>query len=420
MSDMLRDIIARNKAGECIAIPSVCSAHPEVLSASLQLASSLNRPLVIEATSNQVNQFGGYTGMDARAFVAFIDDLKSKYGIAPNMVELGGDHLGPQVWKSETADRAMAKAHDLVSDYVRAGIKKIHLDCSEGCAGEPPMLDDVTAAERAALLAVSCLNAAPVPKDLIFVIGTEVPAPGGARLGEDGHIIPTSLEAAVKTLMTHRAAFTEKGIADSWPQVSGLVVQQGVEFGPDHVFTMANGTDTGLRDAISEYPEICLEAHSTDFQPPETFAKLANMGFAFQKVGPALTFALRRALYALDHIVQELSPSAVTLPQVMEAAMRSNPEHWRSHYSEDDMSKWHCSYADRIRYYWPLPAVKEALQSLISTFDELKVPEHILAKSFSSDVLERSEGLTASRGHAIVRSEVQGALLPYFLGDRGD
>ena len=129
MSDMLRDIIARNKAGECIAIPSVCSAHPEVLSASLQLASSLNRPLVIEATSNQVNQFGGYTGMDARAFVAFIDDLKSKYEIAPNMVELGGDHLGPQVWKSETADRAMAKAHELVSDYVRAGIKKIHLDC---------------------------------------------------------------------------------------------------------------------------------------------------------------------------------------------------------------------------------------------------------------------------------------------------
>lgn len=341
MSDMLRDIIARNKAGECIAIPSVCSAHPEVLSASLQLAASLNRPLVVEATSNQVNQFGGYTGMDARAFVAFIDDLKSKYGIAPNMVELGGDHLGPQVWKSETADRAMAKAHDLVSDYVRAGIKKIHLDCSEGCAGEPPMLDDVTAAERAARLAVSCLNAAPVPKDLIFVIGTEVPAPGGARLGEDGHIIPTSPEAAVKTLMAHRAAFAEKGIADSWPQVSALVVQPGVEFGPDHVFTMANATDPGLREAISEYTDICLEAHSTDYQPPETFAKLADMGFAFQKVGPALTFALRRALYALDHIVQKLTPSEVALPQVMEAAMRNNPEHWRSHYSEDDLSLIH-------------------------------------------------------------------------------
>ena len=78
MSKMLQDIVARNKAGECVAIPSVCSAHPEVLMASLQLAASLNRPLVIEATSNQVNQLGGYTGMDAQTFVAFIEDLITK------------------------------------------------------------------------------------------------------------------------------------------------------------------------------------------------------------------------------------------------------------------------------------------------------------------------------------------------------
>ena len=417
MSDILRNIIARNKAGECIAIPSVCSAHPEVLSASLQLSSNLNRPLVIEATSNQVNQFGGYTGMNARTFVAFIDDLKSKHLIDSNFVELGGDHLGPQVWKSETADMAMAKAHDLVSDYVRAGIKKIHLDCSEGCADEPTLVNSDIAAERAADLAVSCLDAASAPEELLFVIGTEVPPPGGARLGEDGHIIPTSPESAVKTLVAHRAAFAKKGIADTWSQVSGLVVQPGIEFGPDEVFTMSKGANSGLREAISEYPEICLEAHSTDFQPPETFATLANMGFAFQKVGPALTFALRRALYALDHIVQKLNPSAVSLPQVIEAAMRDNPEYWKSHYSENDISKWHSSYADRIRYYWPLPAAKEAVDNLILTFDTLKVSEHILEETFSLDVLERSQGLAASRGRAIVRSEIQSALLPYFLGD---
>ena len=214
MSEILRDIIARNNAGECIAIPSVCSANPEVISASLQLASSLNRPLVIEATSNQVNQFGGYTGMDAQAFVAFIDDLKSKNEIPPNLIELGGDHLGPQVWKSETADMAMAKARELVSDYVRAGIKKIHLDCSEGCAGEPPLVDNETAAERAASLAVSCLDAASVPEELLFVIGTEVPPPGGARLDDNGHVIPTSPVSAANTLTAHRNAFANKGIAD--------------------------------------------------------------------------------------------------------------------------------------------------------------------------------------------------------------
>jgi D-tagatose-1,6-bisphosphate aldolase subunit GatZ/KbaZ len=415
MSEILRDIIARNKAGECIAIPSVCSAHPEVISASLQLASRLNRPLVIEATSNQVNQFGGYTGMDAKAFVACIDDLKSKNGISPNLIELGGDHLGPQVWKSETAEMAMAKARELVSDYVRAGINKIHLDCSEGCAGEPLLIDNETAAERAASLAVSCLDAASAPEELLFVIGTEVPPPGGARLDDNGHVIPTSPVSAAKTLIAHRNAFANKGIADLWPQVSGLVVQPGVEFGPDQIFNLPADVEPGLRDVISDYPGICLEAHSTDYQPPETFLNLAKMGFAFQKVGPALTFALRRALYALDEIVQKLTPSSVTLPMVMEAAMRENPKHWRSYYSEDEKFKWHFSYADRIRYYWPLPIVQEAVENLISTFDELKVSEQILAESFSLSVLDRSEGLAPSRGSAIVRSEVQSALLPYFL-----
>ncbi len=418
MSDLLRDIVARNKAGECIAIPSVCSAHPEVLTASLQLASRLNQPLVIEATSNQVNQFGGYTGMNARAFVSFIDDLISKTGIDPDLVVLGGDHLGPQVWKSESADVAMAKAHALVSDYVQAGINKIHLDCSEGCKGEPPQLDDETAAKRAALLAVSCRNAASAPEDLTFVVGTEVPPPGGARLGEDGHVVPTAPEAASATLVAHQAAFAEQGIADLWPQVSGLVVQPGVEFAPDQVFHLPTGRDPGLRDVVSKYPGICLEAHSTDYQPPETFPKLANMGFAFQKVGPALTFALRRALYALDQIVQKQSPSAIGLPQVMEAAMRDNPKYWRSHYTEEDTSQWHFSYADRIRYYWPLPEVQQAVGTLISKFDELKVPDQVLAESFSPDVLDRAEGLASSRAIAIVRSEVQVALLPYFLGDR--
>ena len=418
MSEILRNIIARNNAGERIAIPSVCSAHPEVISASLQLASRLNRPLVIEATSNQVNQFGGYTGMDAKTFVAFIDDLKFKNEVSPNLIVLGGDHLGPQVWKSEAADMAMVKARELVSDYVRAGITKIHLDCSEGCAGEPPLIDNETAADRAASLAISCLDAASAPEELLFVIGTEVPPPGGARLDENGHVIPTSPVSAAKTLIAHHNAFANKGIADLWPQVAGLVVQPGVEFGPDQIFNLPADVDLGLRDVISDYPGICLEAHSTDYQPPETFLKLAKMGFAFQKVGPALTFALRKALYAIDEIVQKLSPSSVALPMVMEAAMRENPKHWRSYYSEEDKFKWHFSYADRIRYYWPLPVVQKAVENLISTFDELKVSKQILTKHFSPAVLSRSEGLAPSRGRAIVQSEVQSALLPYFLEHR--
>ncbi len=416
MSDLLRDIVARNRAGECIAIPSVCSAHPEVLTASLQLAAELNQPLVIEATSNQVNQFGGYTGMDAEAFVSFVGGLIQETGIDPSFVVLGGDHLGPQTWKFEPAGEAMAKARDLVADYVRAGIQKIHLDCSEGCAGEPAQVDDETAATRAAELAVACRDAAASPDGLTFVIGTEVPPPGGARHGDDGHITPTSPESARATLAAHRNAFADKGIVDLWPQVSGVVVQPGMEFGPNEIYHLPSDRDPDLRRAVASHPNICLEAHSTDYQSPDTFPRLANLGFAFQKVGPALTFALRRALYALDHLLRILKPAASGLPGIMEAVMRQQPRYWQSHYGDESIAEWHFSYADRIRYYWPLPEVRKAVRRLLETVDDLNVAEYVLVEFFGMETVDRAQGLSSSRALSLVRSEVQGALKPYFIG----
>ena len=61
MVEVLRNVVKRNRAGAAVAIPSVCSAHPDVLRASLLLAETLDREIVIEATSNQVNQFGCQT-----------------------------------------------------------------------------------------------------------------------------------------------------------------------------------------------------------------------------------------------------------------------------------------------------------------------------------------------------------------------
>ena len=150
MSEVLRDIIRRNRAGERVAIPSVCSAHPDVLRACLAMAARLDRHIVIEATSNQVNQDGGYTGMTPADFINFVNDLADKSGVARERVIFGGDHLGPQAWRAMDADAAMAKADAMVRDYVAAGFSKIHLDCSEGCAGEPAQLDDDVTAARSA------------------------------------------------------------------------------------------------------------------------------------------------------------------------------------------------------------------------------------------------------------------------------
>ncbi|HZE16019.1 MAG TPA: class II D-tagatose-bisphosphate aldolase, non-catalytic subunit, partial [Mycobacterium sp.] len=44
------------------ALPSFCTANEDVLRAMFEEIRDEDAPLLIEATSNQVNQFGGYTG----------------------------------------------------------------------------------------------------------------------------------------------------------------------------------------------------------------------------------------------------------------------------------------------------------------------------------------------------------------------
>lgn len=415
----LREIVARNRAGEICAIPSVCSAHPDVLRASLMLAERLNQPLVIEATSNQVNQDGGYTGMRPADFITFVHAIADQAGVSHARIAFGGDHLGPQVWRKGPANEAMAKARVLVADYVRAGFRKIHLDCSEGCAGEPAQLGDDLAATRAADLAGAALAATDSPSDLIFVIGTEVPPPGGARADEHGDITPTTPAAAAATLHAHAEAFRAAGLGHILPQVAGLVVQPGVEFSPMQVHHLPMHRDPGLLAALAEWPGICLEAHSTDYQHPEVFPRLAQLGFAFQKVGPALTFAYRRAVYALDALRQQAGwADTAPLSQVMERLMLADPAHWQAHYhtaSGDLRVQRHFGLADRIRYYWPQPEAVQAVQSLFRDLNGRALPDPMLAQGFEPSVIANAHRIGGDMAAALVVSEIQAALLPYFF-----
>jgi len=139
--------------GEHLGITSVCSAHPLVIEAALRLAGSW--PVLIEATCNQVNQDGGYTGMTPVAFREFVEGIAGKVGLDAGMIVLGGDHLGPNPWKGLPADEAMAKAEAMIAAYAQAGFTKLHLDTSIGCMGEPAALPDAATAERAARMAAA-------------------------------------------------------------------------------------------------------------------------------------------------------------------------------------------------------------------------------------------------------------------------
>jgi D-tagatose-1,6-bisphosphate aldolase subunit GatZ/KbaZ len=413
----LRQIVARNRAGVAIAIPSVCTAHADALEGSLTLAETLDQPIVVEATSNQVNQDGGYTGLKPADFISFVNDIATRAGVSQDRILFGGDHLGPQAWRKLPADQAMAKAQKMVADYAAAGFTKIHLDCSEGCAGEPAQLPDQVTAARSAALAATALKHAPDPDHLLFVIGTEVPPPGGARTDDHGDIPPTTPESAKATLDAHAEAFEAAHIP--LDQIGGLVVQPGVEFSPMEVHHLPLARDPGLLAALTDWPHLCLEAHSTDYQHPEAYPRLAQLGFAFQKVGPALTFAWREALYALDTIrAQNGWATGPSLPDTMEEVMLAQPGYWQAHihgHTADPRTERHFGLADRIRYYWPDPNAQAAVRRLLADLDDKRLPNPVLSAHFAPDEIATARVSPYPLPRALALARVQTALRPYFF-----
>ncbi|WP_267386300.1 D-tagatose-bisphosphate aldolase, class II, non-catalytic subunit [Sphingomonas sp. GC_Shp_3] len=374
--ETIRNLVADHKRGRTVGITSVCSAHPLVIEATFVHALRRDaRFVLIEATSNQVNQDGGYTGMVPADFRAFVEGIADRIGYPRDRLVLGGDHLGPNAWTSLPADAAMAKAEIMIGDYVRAGFAKIHLDCSMSCEGDPTPLPERTVAERAARLCRVAEDAySGDPADApVYVIGTEVPVPGGAAEDLDTLAVTTP-EAALATLDMHRSLFAEAGLKDAWERVIATVVQPGVEFDHMKVVDYDPAAATALSEAIVPVDHIVFEAHSTDYQTADALAALVRDHFAILKVGPGVTFALREALWALDAIERETVPAEqrANLRATAIARMQAEPGNWRKYYHESgDALELQLQYSlsDRIRYYWPDAEISEAQARL---FDNLR------------------------------------------------
>ena len=152
MSNVLAQLPAAWHQGTPRGIYSVCSAHPWVLEAAIDQALEDGSHLLIEATSNQVNHQGGYTGMLPEDFRRMVSGIAEVKGFAESRLILGGDHLGPNPWRTQAAAAAMREADRMVEAYARAGFQKIHLDASMACADDSSPLPEETIARRAAAL----------------------------------------------------------------------------------------------------------------------------------------------------------------------------------------------------------------------------------------------------------------------------
>ena len=164
----------------------------------------------------------------------------------------------------------------------------------------------------------------------------------------------------------------------------GLVVQPGVEFNHDSVVLYEPEKAAALASLLEDEAGMVFEAHSTDYQIPSAYQNLVRDGFAILKVGPALTFAMREALFALAAIEREIVAQSAwsNLPQVIEQAMLARPRDWEKHYEgtqEQLRVLRQFSYSDRIRYYWTDPNVQQAVDRLIENLSTLAIPETLIS-----------------------------------------
>jgi len=380
----LLELLREHKAGSGAGICSVCSSHPIVVEAALREAGRAGQYALIESTSNQVNQFGGYSGMTPVDFRQYVAGIAARAALPMHRVLLGGDHLGPNCWRSEPSAVAMERSEQLVADYVAAGFRKIHLDCSMSCADDPPILSDAVVAARAARLCQASEEAWRTTggEPPVYVIGTEVPTPGGAA--EDLETLAVTTPSAVTTtLEAHRTAFIERGINDAWARVLALVVQPGLEFDHHKVIDYQPAKAGELSRRIELESGLVYEAHSTDYQTPDALAALVRDHFAILKVGPGVTFALREMLWALVEIEDELGAApGESLKDVVRAAMHRDPRYWSAYYTDRASEDFDLAYSlsDRIRYYWNVPEVRTASDALISNLGARRIPLTLLSQ----------------------------------------
>ncbi len=383
-------------------ICSVCSSHPAVLDAVFDFAAEATVgpkefTVCIESTSNQVNQYGGYTGMMPADFSALVRGKAVHFPF--DSVVLGGDHLGPNPWKDRPAEEAMEEAAVLVRAYAEAGFQKIHIDTSMFLADDPgdrtKPLDPAVVAERTARLIGAAEKGGARP---YYVVGSEVPVPGGVEdTGNDNAgdlsrgpfertVEPTTVESVQKTLDLTSGALQSAGLRDAAKRIIAVVVQPGVEFGDGFVLPYRPRQARSLSDFIKPL-DIVYEAHSSDYQTEESLRNLVRDQFAILKVGPELTFAYREAVFALAFMEKELTlalpgdPSG--LIEEMDRIMLNDPSSWEKYYTGSEAEqafKRKYSFSDRIRYYWALPEAGTAVDLLLSNMQSIDIPLTLLSQ----------------------------------------
>lgn len=420
MKNKLLDVLEKRTLGIHCGIPSFCSANKIVIEAIMDQAKRFDDTVLIEATSNQVNQFGGYMDMTSVDFREYVYKIADQIGFDKDKIILGGDHLGPLPWCNLPADEAMEHAKKLVYDCVMAGYTKVHLDTSMKLGDDPvdEMLPNEVIAERGAILYKECdkayqelLKENPDAIQPVYIIGSEVPIPGGSQEEED-NLKVTNPRDFESTIMAYRRMFNKLGLKDAWNHIIGIVVQPGVEFGNTDIHTYNRLDAVKLCNRLKKYPDIVFEGHSTDYQPPVKLREMVEDGIAIIKVGPALTNAVREAIFALSMIEKELiddESQRANFIEVLEEVMMSEPGNWIKHYHGTEKQQAIArkySFSDRSRYYFTHEKVLEAQEKLFENLSNVEIPLPVLHQYMPLQYAKVRDGKLSSAPRELAKDAV--------------
>lgn len=347
-------------------IPSYCTGNPYVIRSLLRIYKNYQRPLLLEATANQVNQYGGYTGKTPQQFKKEVVEVANSCGFEISRLIFGGDHLGPLVWRSEEAEQAMNKAEELVREFAQAGYTKIHLDTSMQLGHERAegFLSVKTIAQRGLRLYKACQEVLPEGSKCVYIIGSEVPFPGGETNCDAMEV--THPKDAMDTISVYKKEFERGGVTEKEfnENILAIVVQPGVEFTKDKVFQYCPEKAKNLMSVPRG--DLVFEGHSTDYQKATSLREMVKDGVKILKVGPELTFIFRAAIERLENFEKNSVDASERscFSEVLQKAMDDDPKYWEGYYDPRKEEDFQYSYLDRSRYYLTTPAVQKAIEVL--------------------------------------------------------
>lgn len=429
----LKKIVELQKQGKNVGIYSVCSANGYVIEAAFKRGLSDGSCVLIESTANQCDQNGGYTGMTPADFKKFVLEIADRNGFDRNRIFLGGDHLGPLTFAYKDEAEAMADSEELIRHYVAAGFTKIHIDTSMKVNSDPEdvrLSDEIIAGRGAHLAKVAeetykeLLERDPEAIPPVYVIGSEVPIPGGAVGAEDNGVQVTKVEDFKNTVAAFEKAFAKEGLdKDVWERVIGVVVQPGVEEKDSGCTEYDREKAKDLMAAIKDFPTLVFEGHSTDYQTKIKLRELVEDGVGILKVGPGLTFAMREAMFALENIEKELIYGTDTEPskfaEVLDAEMLKNDKNWKKHYQGTELEirlKRKYSFSDRCRYYMPTPAVEAAADRLLTNLRTLEIPLNLLSQFMPIQYTKVREGYLKNDPVELIEDRIINTIDEYLYG----